>query len=70
VEGFKNEFFKQVAIFTLKSDLNMLERDVRRFEEAFSRNLETIAVKMIEIQAQEKLLHEEKRRHHNWNEIN
>jgi hypothetical protein len=55
VDSFKFEFLKQVAIFTLKNDLNMLERDVRSFEEAFESNLQKIGVKMIEITAKAKL---------------
>lgn len=54
MERFNFEFLKQVAIFTLKNDLNMLERDVRRFEEALECNLERIGVKMIELTAKEK----------------
>lgn len=55
MEGFKFEFLKQVAIFTLKNDLGVIEKDCRRFEEALNRNLEKIGVKMIEITAAEKI---------------
>jgi hypothetical protein len=48
------EFFKQVAIFTLKNDLNVTEDKIKRFEEGLNKHINNIGEKMIEISEQEK----------------
>lgn len=48
------EFFLQVAIFTLKNDLELTSDQIDAFKEQLDNNIESIAVKMVEIQEEAK----------------
>lgn len=48
------EFFLQVAIFTLKNDLELSNDQINRFKEHVDSNLGSIAEKMLEIQEEAK----------------
>ena len=48
------EFLLQVAIFTLKNDLQLTSDQIEAFKEQFEANIESIAIKMIEVQQEAK----------------